>query len=365
MHEPPAILLILVVTCGVSWWAFEHPWAEEKCLFRPESILAGKEYYRLVSSGFVHSGLGHLLLNIYTLYAFGPVVSWKFNQVGFLLIYLGSIVGGNLLSLYLHRFHDYAAYGASGGVCGVIFAHVLAFPESRMVLFPLPYAVPGWLFATAFIVASFYAMKVQRDNFGHDAHLGGAIVGLLLAAALQPVLVQKAWFTFLGILLVSAAVLAYLWINPLGLPVSWLDLAPFPWKRSRPTSRSGRPPARRLPAGQRRSPLVESVKPGDWLVAEIEEQIGPLRVDETGQHTWIDKFGRTYDMLAPTAESFEFQGFQEAVLSKLDTPEVNFVIVDTRQLTEHQINLVRPFIADLPDVQFHRILRSYAFKAPR
>src|ERR1051326_3787848 len=108
--------LLVVVTACISFWAFDNPSGEERLLFRPESILAGKEYYRLLSCAFIHSGWAHLLLNMYTLYGFGSAVERMFGPRDFLLIYFSSVLGGSLLSLYLHRHHEYAAYGASGGV---------------------------------------------------------------------------------------------------------------------------------------------------------------------------------------------------------------------------------------------------------
>src|SRR4051812_17434188 len=116
MHEPLSVVLLIVATCAVSAWAFQRTDIEELCIFRPERILAWKEYYRLVSSAFVHAGWMHLLLNMYTLYGFAGALAYWFGGLQFLLIYFGSVIGGNLLSLFLHRHHDYAAYGASGGV---------------------------------------------------------------------------------------------------------------------------------------------------------------------------------------------------------------------------------------------------------
>src|SRR5262249_11658832 len=150
--------------------------------------------------GFLHADWRHLGLNMISLYFFGPALEVLFGADQFLAIYLGSIIGGNLLSLYVHRHHEYRAYGASGGVCGVIFAHILLWPGGSIGFFMLPVAIPGWLYAILFMAGSFYAMKAGRDNIGHDSHLGGAIVGLLITAALQPWAVRQNWQIFLLIL---------------------------------------------------------------------------------------------------------------------------------------------------------------------
>lgn len=228
MYEPVAICTsaLIFVTCLASYFAFRSPAVEEKCIFRPEPILAGKQYYRLVTSAFLHGGWGHLVWNMVGLYSFGRVLEWSLGKGGFLLVYFGAIIGGNLLSLYVHRHHIYAAVGASGGVCGVIFAYLLLFPGAGVALyFALP--IPGWLFAIGFIVVSSVAMKNARDNIGHDAHLGGAIVGLLIATALEPTAALENWKVFLLVLIPSVLVLVYLWFNPLFLPVSSFLGRPF------------------------------------------------------------------------------------------------------------------------------------------
>jgi membrane associated rhomboid family serine protease len=367
---PIASTLLIVITSLISFLAFEDPAMEAKYIFRPEDILARKEYYRLLTSGFLHAGWAHLLINMYTLYGFGGAVEMFYGPTGFLEIYLGSILGGNLLSLSIHRFHDYAAYGASGGVCGVLFAYVLHVPHSSMAIFPLPYALPGWLYAIAFLVASFYALRAAKDNIGHDAHLGGAMLGLVIAASLHPMVARRHWIALAGMLLVAGMILTYLLLNPLFLPLSsfirWPPWPPWPAKTARPYQarrKVGRasPRPRAQPPSQPR--LAEtSATQSDWLIQEIEVQVGKLEKDKKGAHDWLDKFGRTYDVIVGRADRFEPQSFTASVLHRLKQPGVNFVIVDTRRLQDSQVALLRPVFARLPDAEFNRVIRSFAFK---
>jgi membrane associated rhomboid family serine protease len=96
-------------------------------------------------------------------------------------------VGAFFLARRLH-------IGVGGAfVCGVIFAYVLMFPDSGLGIYCLPWSIPGWLYAIAFLLVSFYALRANRDNVGHDAHLGGAMVGLLIAAGLRPEAVRQNW----------------------------------------------------------------------------------------------------------------------------------------------------------------------------
>jgi membrane associated rhomboid family serine protease len=363
MNEPLVTVFLILATASVSLWALDKPHVEQRFIFRPENVLAGKEYYRLVSSAFLHAGWAHLLLNMYTLYYFGGAIERLFGPGQFLVIYFGSVIGGSLLSLYIHRHHDYAAYGASGGVCGLIFAYVLRFPESRMAIFPLPYAVPGWIYALAFVIASFYAMKAARDNIGHDAHLGGSLIGLMIAAILRPGLVREHWGVFACLCLAGGGVFAYLLINPLFLPLSSFAGTPIARKPPPPRPRTS---ARRVPPRSSTRPAAKSEVPTpDWLISEIEIQVGKLDKDSTGACDWIDRFGRTYKIAAGRADSFDFQVFTSGVMNDLRDPSVNFVIVGTRALAPNQVDLLRPFFAELPDTEFNRVLRSFAFRQKR
>jgi membrane associated rhomboid family serine protease len=212
---------LIAVTVIVSWRGFRWYGFEEKYIFNPQAILAGGEYYRLITPGFLHADTRHLVLNMVTLLLFGQGVESAIGSGQFLLIYLGAILGGNLLSLYVHRHHEYRAYGASGGVCGIMFASILLHPGGAISLFYFPLWIPNWLYAIGFLAVSFYGMKEHnRGNIGHDAHLGGAILGFAVTAALHPQYVRYNWRVFLIVLVASIGLLVYLWMNPLFLPVS-------------------------------------------------------------------------------------------------------------------------------------------------
>src|SRR5258708_1351195 len=245
MNEPIGLrnAMIIGLTCRVSWLGFKSRAVEEKYIFEPEAILAWKEYYRLLTSGFLHAGWWHLLVNMLSLYLLGRYVEISFGAGHFLMIYFGAIVGGNVLSLYVHRHHEYRAYGASGGVCGIIFAYILLFPGAGIYPFMLPFAIPAWLYAIGYIAFSFYGMKEHnRGNIGHDAHLGGAILGLLIAAALYPESVRYNALVFLIVLVSALALLVYLWLNPLFLPAASFAGQGSYFRRLRFTPRKGREP---------------------------------------------------------------------------------------------------------------------------
>jgi len=230
---PICTYAIIAVTVWVSYQGFKSLAFEQKYIFCPEYILAGKEYYRLVTSGFLHSGWQHLILNMMSLYAFAEQIELYYGRSEFLMMYFGSIIGGDLFSLYIHRHHVYQSYGASGGVCGIIFAYMMLFPGGNIRMFFLPFAFPAWLYAIGFILYSFYGMKTGLGNIGHDAHLGGAIIGLLIAAGFHPEAVRHNITVFLIVFVSAVLLLIYLWRNPMMLEVPVFRL-PFTRKKTNP-----------------------------------------------------------------------------------------------------------------------------------
>jgi membrane associated rhomboid family serine protease len=229
---PICTYLIIAVTVWVTYLGFKSLAFEQKYIFNPEAILAGKEFYRLVTSAFLHSGWPHLIFNMFSLYMFAQLIELYYGRAELLGIYFGAIVGGSLLSLYVHRHHVYQAYGASGGVCGVIFAYMLLFPGGTIRMLYLPVGIPAWLYAIGYIAYSFYGMKENLGKVGHDAHLGGAIVGLLIAAGLHPDKARDNLTIFLIVFFAAVLLLIYLWRNPMFLPLAAVLRSPFSRKKS-------------------------------------------------------------------------------------------------------------------------------------
>ena len=183
------LLIIIAATAIISYYAFNNHGIFEKYKFNVGAIKRDKEYIRLLSAGFLHADLMHLLFNMMTLYFFGPIVIEFFGTVGFLLVYFGSILLGNIFSLYLYQNQSwYSAIGASGGVSGILFASIAMIPDLGLYLFFIPIAIPGYIFGTLYFAYSVYMMlnPRQHDNIGHAAHLGGAFFGLVYAILVQP-----------------------------------------------------------------------------------------------------------------------------------------------------------------------------------
>jgi membrane associated rhomboid family serine protease len=251
MFDFPVITFALIaVTCVVSFQGFKSRDFEGRFVFMPEAILAWKQYYRLVTSAFLHANPQHLIFNMLSLYLFGRYLEAFPGRLAFLAIYFGAIIGGDLLSLYVHRHHQYSSYGASGGVAGVIFAAILLNPGIRIAAFFVPIFIPGWIYAILYLAYSFFGMKEHRGDVGHDAHLGGAIIGFLIAAAIQPAAVAANFWIFLTVLAGAILLLVYLWWNPLFLPLSSVI--------GRPTFRR-QPKAASAPKSRRETAEVDAI----------------------------------------------------------------------------------------------------------
>lgn len=162
----------------------------EKYKFNIGSLKRG-EQIRMVSSGFLHADMQHLLFNMLSLYFFAGLVIYYLGTVGFLAIYFGSLLIGNFLSYFFHKNeYNYSAVGASGAVSGIIYSAILLRPDMSLYMFFIPIPIPAYIFGVGYLLYSIYGMKTRMGNIGHDAHFGGAVGGYVLTLMLSPSLFQ-------------------------------------------------------------------------------------------------------------------------------------------------------------------------------
>lgn len=203
--------ILIVINVIVSYKGFNNQTFFDGYKFEVNAILKHKDYKRLITSGFLHVGWLHLVLNMFSLYVFSDNVETVLGGWKFIVVYFVSLVGGDLLSLFVHKHHsDYNSVGASGAVCGIIFASIALFPSMEIGIFGLP--IPGWLYGIAYVAGSIYGIKSQKDNIGHEAHLGGALIGMLTALAFAPEALQYNYPTIL-LITIPAIVFIYLIIT--------------------------------------------------------------------------------------------------------------------------------------------------------
>jgi membrane associated rhomboid family serine protease len=206
-------VVLIIANFLFSYKGFKEDLFFERYKFEVDPILRGKDYLRILSSGFLHVGWVHFGFNMFTLYAFSNNVELSLGYFNFLFVYFASLIGGNLLALFIHRNHgDYSAVGASGAVCGVVFASIALQSGMKVGLFD--FYIPSWLYGILYVLFTIYGIKSQRDNIGHEAHLGGALVGMLCVLALKPAAFFQNFETILLILIPTLLFLTLIIFKP-------------------------------------------------------------------------------------------------------------------------------------------------------
>ena len=190
------VLLVILAANGlISYKGFNDTHFFRKYEFHIGSIRSG-EQFRMFSSGFLHVDLMHLLFNMFTLYMFAPFVINSVGAMYFAYLYFGSLIAGNILTLYFHKDeYYYRAVGASGAVMGIIYSAILLEPNLYMYGF-----IPGYIFGFAYLLFSIYGMKAKNDNIGHVAHFGGAIGGFVITLVKFPFLITEEPKTVMALL---------------------------------------------------------------------------------------------------------------------------------------------------------------------
>lgn len=185
------VFVLITITTLISWQGFRSSSYLNKYAFEVDRILLDKQYYRLISSSFLHLNWWHLIFNMASLYFFSSSVGYQLGVANFVTVYFGSQILGGLLALYIHKSHgDYSAVGASGGIAGVIFSSVAMMPTAEISFFAMPFSMPAWVFGLLYSLVCIYGIKRQADNIGHEAHLGGALGGVLLTIFAEPLVLR-------------------------------------------------------------------------------------------------------------------------------------------------------------------------------
>lgn len=202
------ILLLIIVTVLFSWKGFGNEVFFNRYKFSVDGILLYRQYDRLIASGFLHANWLHLIFNMIALYFFSGTVSAVLDWWGFLVVYFMSLIGGDLLSLFIHRHSgDYSSVGASGAVSGVIFAAIALVPGISVGLFFIP--LPGWLFGLLYVLISIYGIRSRTGNIGYDSHLGGALIGMIVALLMRP---QALLENYVTILIIAVPAMAFIYL---------------------------------------------------------------------------------------------------------------------------------------------------------
>lgn len=187
-------VILLIVCVIVSYLCFNNQVLFEKLKHWPYFEVRNKEYYRVLTSGFVHGSWLHLIINMFIFWQFGEAVE-KYYQLLFgehvgrilyFFLFIATIIFADVPTLLKHKDNvHYSAVGASGAVSGIIFVSILFDPWQLLYLYGI-LPIPGIVAGILYLIYSSWASKNSQDNIDHDAHFYGALFGMLFTILLKP-----------------------------------------------------------------------------------------------------------------------------------------------------------------------------------
>ncbi len=184
---------IIILTALVSITAMQNNILFDKLKLNPYMLVHKKEYHRIIGHGLLHADWSHLIFNMITLYFFGDLVEHMFRgmyangKLLYLIFYILALAVSSTTTIIKHKNnHYYNSVGASGAVSAVLFASIVFMPKKELLIFPIPIPIPGYIFGILYLIVSQYLSKKNVDNINHDAHISGAIFGMLFPVILKP-----------------------------------------------------------------------------------------------------------------------------------------------------------------------------------
>ncbi|HBK91158.1 MAG TPA: rhomboid family intramembrane serine protease [Parvularcula sp.] len=196
LSSAPAAYALIIVNISVSLYAFfgDRNFINQFA-FQVRAVAAEKKHYRVVTSSFLHANGPHLLLNMLTIWFFGPPVEDLLGTLGFLVVYFGAILVSGLVSLRVNRDNPaYASLGASDAASGLVLSYCCFYPFEPIYILFIPFGIPAILYGALFILISSRLMERQDRVIAHEGHLGGAIAGAALTVLMRPDVITQ----FLG-----------------------------------------------------------------------------------------------------------------------------------------------------------------------
>ena len=188
-------VIMMIIIGLVSYIAWKQPVRMQQWILNPYKAYHNKEYFRFITSGFIHANWGHLIFNLFTLFFFGRNVEYTFidlmgftkGALAFWTLFITAVVVSDLPSFFKYKnFPNYNSLGASGGVSAFVFSSIVFYPLQPIYIMFIPIGIPGFILGALYLLYSYYQGKQLGDNINHDAHLFGALYGVLFTVILFP-----------------------------------------------------------------------------------------------------------------------------------------------------------------------------------
>ena len=134
--------------------------------------------YQLITHMFAHGGFFHLFFNMFVLWMFGTMLEKIWGPKRFFIFYFACGLAAGVAHLLLE---NSPAVGASGAIMGLFAAFAYLFPNTELIIFPIPVPVKA-KYAVAIMAAFdlFGGVYPSGSNIAHFAHLGGLVMGFIL-----------------------------------------------------------------------------------------------------------------------------------------------------------------------------------------
>ena len=150
--------------------------------------------WQLVTYGFLHDmyGLSHILFNMFGLWMFGRDLERLMGPQRFLIYYMTCVIGAGVVQLVVAGMQGgtWPTLGASGGVSAIIFSWIIFYPTQSIYIWGL-LPLPGFLLGVLFLVYSYYEGKRLGGRINHDAHLFGALFGIVFTIVTVPAVIES------------------------------------------------------------------------------------------------------------------------------------------------------------------------------
>ncbi len=190
LSQTPITIALIIINVIVSLIALNNQDVLSKALMWPYGVKKYNQFYRFISSGFIHADYMHLFFNMFTLFFFGRVVELYFSLYGlggniaYLALYFLGLIASDLPTYFKQKDnYNYHSLGASGAVSAVVFAAVVFNPWGALYIYGA-LKISAFLYAVLYIVYCVMMSRRGGDNINHDAHLWGALFGLGFTIAL-------------------------------------------------------------------------------------------------------------------------------------------------------------------------------------